>query len=224
MASSWRIGQADFVSGGTRCGQSAPGIPGDQGQWLFLGDQQGPLAWLVLDDRLRSDAPELLELARQRDWRVLLLSGDSSPMVQSLATQLGIDDARGGLTPDGKTGRAAPAARRGTARTDAGRRGQRRTGAGRSGYQHCRWARPPTWPRPVPMPCCCPTRLSSLVQAFAMARRTPLHHYRKPELGLPVQWPDPALSPPWAGLPPGSGRTGHVTAARWWWWWSTPCA
>ncbi len=95
-----RIGQAAFVA--ELSGQSAPGIPGDQGQWLLLGDQQGPLAWLVLDDRLRSDAPELLELARQRDWRVLLLSGDSSPMVHSLATQLGIDDARGGLTPDEK--------------------------------------------------------------------------------------------------------------------------
>ncbi len=95
-----RIGQAAFVA--ELSGQSAPGIPGDQGQWLLLGDQQGPLAWLVLDDRLRSDAPELLGLARQRGWRVLLLSGDSSPMVHSLATQLGIDDARGGLTPDDK--------------------------------------------------------------------------------------------------------------------------
>ena len=95
-----RIGQAAFVA--ELSGQSAPGIPGDQGQWLLLGDQQGPLAWLVLDDRLRSDAPELLELARQRGWRVLLLSGDSSPMVHSLAAQLGIDDARGGLTPDDK--------------------------------------------------------------------------------------------------------------------------
>lgn len=95
-----RIGQAAFVA--ELSGQSAPDIPGDQGQWLLLGDQQGPLAWLVLDDRLRSDAPELLELARQRDWRVLLLSGDSSPMVHSLATQLGVDDARGGLTPDDK--------------------------------------------------------------------------------------------------------------------------
>ncbi|MBB6341781.1 Cu2+-exporting ATPase [Pseudomonas fluvialis] len=95
-----RIGQAAFVA--ELSGQSAPGIPGDQGQWLLLGDQQGPLAWLVLDDRLRSDAPKLLDLARQRDWRVLLLSGDSSPMVHSLATQLGIDDARGGLTPDDK--------------------------------------------------------------------------------------------------------------------------
>lgn len=95
-----RIGQAAFVA--QLSGQNAPAIPGDQGQWLLLGDQQGPLAWLVLDDRLRSDAPALLDAARQRGWRVLLLSGDSSPMVQTLATELGIDDARGGLTPDDK--------------------------------------------------------------------------------------------------------------------------
>lgn len=95
-----RIGQAAFVA--QLSGQNTPAIPGDQGQWLLLGDQQGPLAWLVLDDRLRSDAPALLDAARQRGWRVLLLSGDSSPMVKTLATELGIDDARGGLTPDDK--------------------------------------------------------------------------------------------------------------------------
>ena len=95
-----RIGQPDFVS--ALAGQPAPAIPGDHGQWLLLGDEQGPLAWLVLDDRLRDDAPALLDACRARDWRVLLLSGDSSPMVGEIARQLGIDDARGGLTPDDK--------------------------------------------------------------------------------------------------------------------------
>ncbi|EQL42890.1 diguanylate phosphodiesterase (plasmid) [Pseudomonas aeruginosa VRFPA03] len=36
------------------------------------------------------------------EWRTLLLSGDASPMVASVAAELGIDEARGGLTPDDK--------------------------------------------------------------------------------------------------------------------------
>lgn len=97
-----RIGQPAFVA--ALNGQPAPSIPGEQGQWLLLGDRQGPLAWLVLDDRLREDAPALLDACRARGWRTLLLSGDSSPMVAEVARQLGIDDARGGLTPDAKLG------------------------------------------------------------------------------------------------------------------------
>ncbi|WP_439862140.1 heavy metal translocating P-type ATPase [Pseudomonas sp. MBLB4136] len=95
-----RIGQPDFVS--ALSGQSAPAIPGQQGQWLLLGDDQGPLAWLVLDDRLRDDAPALIAACRAQGWQVLLLSGDSSPMVGEVARQLGIEQARGGLTPDAK--------------------------------------------------------------------------------------------------------------------------
>ncbi|MGF6693175.1 Cu2+-exporting ATPase [Metapseudomonas resinovorans] len=95
-----RIGQPGFVA--ELSGQPVPSIPGDQGQWLLLGDEQGPLAWFVLDDRLREDAPVLLDACRERGWKLLLLSGDSSPMVAGIAQQLGIDDARGGLTPDAK--------------------------------------------------------------------------------------------------------------------------
>jgi len=95
-----RIGQPAFVA--ALSDQATPKIPGTQGQWLLLGDQQGPLAWLVLDDRLRDDAPALLAACRERSWHVLLLSGDSSPMVAEVAQQLGIEDARGGLTPDAK--------------------------------------------------------------------------------------------------------------------------
>ncbi|WP_313517180.1 heavy metal translocating P-type ATPase [Pseudomonas sp.] len=95
-----RIGQPAFVA--ALAAQQSPTIPGEHGQWLLLGDSQGPLAWLVLDDRLRADAPALVDACRQRNWQVLLLSGDSSPMVGEIATQLGISDARGGLTPEAK--------------------------------------------------------------------------------------------------------------------------
>ncbi|UWF51173.1 heavy metal translocating P-type ATPase [Pseudomonas sp. N3-W] len=95
-----RIGQPGFVC--ELSGATLPPIPQDAGQWLLLGDQNGPLAWFVLDDRLRADAPALLAACKARGWRTLLLSGDSSPMVASVAAELGIDEARGGLRPDDK--------------------------------------------------------------------------------------------------------------------------
>ncbi|MGL4315639.1 MAG: heavy metal translocating P-type ATPase [Pseudomonas sp.] len=95
-----RIGQPAFVAALAQ--QPVPAIPGSHGQWLLLGDEQGPLAWFVLADRLRSDAGELLDACRAQGWQVLLLSGDSSPMVAQVASELSIADARGGLTPDAK--------------------------------------------------------------------------------------------------------------------------
>ncbi len=95
-----RIGEANFVCALST--QPTPLISGEHGQWLLLGDEQGPLAWFVLNDRLREDAPQLIDMAKAKDWQIMLLSGDSSPMVGEVARQLGITDARGGLTPDAK--------------------------------------------------------------------------------------------------------------------------
>ncbi|MDY0206415.1 MAG: heavy metal translocating P-type ATPase [Pseudomonas sp.] len=95
-----RIGRPDYVS--ALGDYPTPEMPNQAGQWLLLGDSQHALAWFALDDKLREDAPALLETCRARGWQVLLLSGDSSPMVQQIAEQLQITDARGSLTPDDK--------------------------------------------------------------------------------------------------------------------------
>ena len=95
-----RIGRPDFVAALSK--SETPQLPSQQGQWLLLGDEQGPLAWFALDDQLRADAPDLLAACKAVGWNTLLLSGDSSPMVQEVAATLGIADARGSLTPDDK--------------------------------------------------------------------------------------------------------------------------
>jgi Cu2+-exporting ATPase len=98
-----RIGQAAFAC--ALSGAPVPDTPAEHGQWLLLADRQGPLAWLVLDDRLRDDAGRLVAACKARGWRTLLLSGDSSPMVAEVAAQLQIDEAIGGLRPDDKLAR-----------------------------------------------------------------------------------------------------------------------
>ncbi len=95
-----RIGQPGFVC--ALSGVAVPSMPEEPGQWLLLGDDTQALAWLVLDDRLRDDAAGLVTACKQRGWQTLLLSGDSSPIVSIVATQLQIDDARGSLRPDDK--------------------------------------------------------------------------------------------------------------------------
>ena len=95
-----RIGQAEFVCALSGC--AIPQVVQDSGQWLLLGNQQGPLAWFVLDDRLRSDARALINTFRQRGWRCELLSGDSGPMVAELGQQLALDATLGGQTPAAK--------------------------------------------------------------------------------------------------------------------------
>ena len=98
-----RIGQATFVC--ALSGAEVPAVPEPRGQWLLLGDRRGPLAWFGLDDRLRDDAADLVAACKARGWQTLLLSGDSSPMVNEVASQLGIDTAVGGLRPDDKLAR-----------------------------------------------------------------------------------------------------------------------
>ena len=95
-----RIGQAGFVCALSHC--ATPDLPDEPGQWLLLGDTKGALAWLVLDDRLRIDAAALVAACKARGWHTLLLSGDSSPMVASVAAELNIDEARAGMRPDDK--------------------------------------------------------------------------------------------------------------------------
>lgn len=95
-----RIGQPTFVCALSNADELQ--MPDETGQWLLLGNTEGPLAWFGLDDRLRDGAIELLQACRAHGWKTLLLSGDSSPMVQTVATTLGIDDARGGLRPEDK--------------------------------------------------------------------------------------------------------------------------
>ncbi len=95
-----RIGQPAFVC--ALSGSPVPLMPDEPGQWLLLGDDRQALAWLVLDDRLRDDAAALIQACKQRGWKTLLLSGDSSPMVASVGAQLKIDDVRGSLRPADK--------------------------------------------------------------------------------------------------------------------------
>ncbi len=65
---------------------------------------EGVLAGLiVLEDRVRDDAGQLLDALRSAGVRrMVLASGDRDPIAQSVGKRLGVDAAVGGLDPEGK--------------------------------------------------------------------------------------------------------------------------
>lgn len=68
----------------------------------WLADSKGPVARFSFDDPLRSDAITTIKALRDAGLKVSLLSGDASPVVQRIAQQTGLDDARGNLSPEQK--------------------------------------------------------------------------------------------------------------------------
>ncbi|WP_407316905.1 heavy metal translocating P-type ATPase [Pseudomonas sp. nanlin1] len=98
-----RIGAPHWVC--ALSGAVLPHLPQSPGQCVLLGDSHGPLAWLLLDDALRSDALGLVRACQARGWRTLLLSGDSSPALAQVAAELAISEAQGALDPEQKLAR-----------------------------------------------------------------------------------------------------------------------
>jgi Cu2+-exporting ATPase len=66
--------------------------------------REGAFGAAALEDTPRAEARELLDRVRARGWRVGIVSGDDPRAVASAAEQVGIpvEDARGGVTPEGK--------------------------------------------------------------------------------------------------------------------------
>jgi P-type Cu2+ transporter len=84
-------------------------LPEIAAQWAESGDTVVALAdaggwrgFFRLGDSMRDGAGELTAHLRARGVALSILSGDSLPAVQSVGQSLGIQDARGGLTPEGK--------------------------------------------------------------------------------------------------------------------------
>jgi Cu2+-exporting ATPase len=68
----------------------------------YLSDANGWLATFSFREQLRQDAEAAVAQLHQQDLRVCMYSGDQEQTAQHLGQSLGIDEARGALTPDGK--------------------------------------------------------------------------------------------------------------------------
>ena len=98
----YRLGTLDYVSALFPAGMTSPVLPDTRQQWLLLGDNQGPLAWIALEDEVRPGAAEVVAAFQREGIAVELLSGDQSGAVAALAGQLGLRDFIAGARPEDK--------------------------------------------------------------------------------------------------------------------------
>lgn len=93
----YRLGRADFAAPAS---QLTP--PEQEGQWLLLADEQGPLCWFGLTDQLRSDAALAIKQLQRLGLSLELLSGDQQRSVEAVAQELGIQNFTASATPERK--------------------------------------------------------------------------------------------------------------------------
>ena len=84
------------------CGIDTPLHVDAQDIQVHLADAQGWLATFTLSEDIRPDAREAIDALHAMGLRVVMLSGDRQPSAQRVAAQLGIDEALGERSPDGK--------------------------------------------------------------------------------------------------------------------------
>lgn len=96
---SYRLGSETF------CRQQAPAMqapPADALYWIGLCRDNEPLAWIGLNDKVRSEAKSIVAQAKAAGLKVELLTGDSSEQAPSLASSLGIKTVNKGMEPQQK--------------------------------------------------------------------------------------------------------------------------
>lgn len=93
-----RLGSAAFL------GLDFGSLP-DEGTAVGLAEGNELLAVFRLADAVRAETPALLAELRAQGLRLHLLSGDRAEAVAAVAKELGLDEAIGGLSPEGKQAR-----------------------------------------------------------------------------------------------------------------------
>ena len=97
-----RLGRVDFVRELHGCPLPAEAQTDTTSTVVALADQQGWIAAFHLSDVLRPGAVELVRDLKAAGVSVSLLSGDAPSTAAYYANVLGIEDAHGGVSPQGK--------------------------------------------------------------------------------------------------------------------------
>ncbi|WP_439135289.1 heavy metal translocating P-type ATPase [Pseudomaricurvus sp.] len=93
----YALGKPEFVQEGR-----ALSPPEVEGQWLLLGGDEGALAWIRLQDRLRESAKPMIAALQARGLSVELLSGDGDSEVARVSKELGFQHWQARQNPDQK--------------------------------------------------------------------------------------------------------------------------
>lgn len=102
LESNYQMGSWEFIR---ELAPEFPAAPDEEHYWVGLCKEHTPLAWIAFNDRVRTEAAEVIGQARARGLSVELLTGDSSAQGPALARALGIDTVHCGLSPQQKMAR-----------------------------------------------------------------------------------------------------------------------
>jgi Cu+-exporting ATPase len=80
---------------------------------VWVADQDGFIGMLAIADALRPEAVEAVSKLRAMGIHTLLLSGDDPRVAEVIGRQVGVDESRGGVRPDGKAAVVAELSRNG---------------------------------------------------------------------------------------------------------------
>ncbi len=70
---------------------------------IWIADRQGVIGIISIADPLRSNARPAIQALEKMNIKTLMLSGDAPKVAEAIGRQAGVDDARGGVKPDGKS-------------------------------------------------------------------------------------------------------------------------
>ncbi|MEX1222605.1 MAG: heavy metal translocating P-type ATPase [Idiomarina sp.] len=93
----YRLGSLAFVQQ-----WHAEFLPSNSGSNVFLSDNNQVLAEFEVQDALREDAKSTLQALKAKDYRLVMLTGDSAERAQRVAAELGIDEVYAKRTPADK--------------------------------------------------------------------------------------------------------------------------
>ncbi|HEX5649079.1 MAG TPA: heavy metal translocating P-type ATPase [Steroidobacteraceae bacterium] len=99
-----RVGTRDYAQGLAGAGAAARTVE-DAGSWVYLGDGQGLLAAFRLTDPLRAETADTVRRLSALGLQSSIVSGDSAPPVQAIATRSGIEAFAARQTPQDKVAR-----------------------------------------------------------------------------------------------------------------------
>lgn len=98
------VGRPEWVAEGhgVPMPQAGDGMLASGDTVIAMGNETGWLALFRIGDTLRPDAVDLLSDLKLSGYEISLLTGDSKTVARRVAAELGIEDIRAGMSPQGK--------------------------------------------------------------------------------------------------------------------------